>query len=121
MKKLILIGMAIAIGFYGVYSYFIEDIQINKYSNMEVVREHEAIEKGWIPKILPMSAYKIIETHDLDTNTLLGAFNYREQDEVIFMRNLTPLDDSNDTMFWDNFLFKVDKSKNHVKFRNRTP
>ena len=65
MKTLILIGMAIVIGFCVVYLYSIEGIQINKYSNIEVVREYEDIGKGRILKILPISTYKIVETHDL--------------------------------------------------------
>jgi len=35
------------------------------------------------------------------------------------MQNLTDINDRNHTLEWDNFLFKVDKKLNRVKFRNK--
>jgi hypothetical protein len=83
------------------------------------VKDDTAIERGWIPEILPESAYDISETHDLDSNQLFGSFNYKEPDEKKFLAQLTVMPDMNDTMEWGNFLFKIDKAHKHVKYRNK--
>ena len=75
---------------------------------------------GWVPAILPVSAYEITETHDIDKNELFGSFKYKEADEKAFMSQLSK--HSNDTKVpyeWENFLFIVDSEKNSVKFRNK--
>jgi hypothetical protein len=94
-------------------------VQINKYQDIEVVKEHQAIQNGWVPAILPDSAYEITETHDLDKNTLFGNFKYKEQDEAGLMEHLTVKEDMNNTLVWGNFLFKVDKELNKVQYRNK--
>ncbi|SFZ98548.1 hypothetical protein MNB_SV-5-1531 [hydrothermal vent metagenome] len=103
------------VGFMQRYS----DVQINKYEDKSIVVENKAIEKGWVPSILPDSAYDITETHDIDTNTILGVFLYKDIDEDKFMQNLTQFNDTNDTLQWENFIFKVDKKINKVQFRNK--
>ncbi len=104
---------------YFMLTHYYTDVQINKYKDIDVVKENQVIQKGWIPAILPESAYKITETHDLDTNTLFGSFYYKEQDEAGFMEHLSVEDDMNNTLEWENFLFIVDKKLNYVKFRNK--
>jgi len=96
-----------------------EDMQISKYENLKEVKNNAAIQGGWIPAILPESAYAIVETHDLDTHTIFGSFNYKEKDEETFIQNLTDLNDADHTSQWGNFLFKVNKELNSVKFRNK--
>ena len=96
-----------------------EDVQINKYPTIEEIKEDNAIERGWVPAILPDSAYEISETHDIDTNQLLGSFNYKESDEKKLLEQLTTIPDRNGTMEWGNFLFKIDTDRNHVKYRNK--
>ncbi len=128
MKKII---GAILLFFLAVYlfltSYF-SDVQVNKYTDRETakenqdiasVKEDKAIEKGWVPAILPESAYDIAETHDLDTNELFGSFRYKERDEETLMKNMKTSSDKNDTLEWGDFLFKIDREKNRVKYRNR--
>lgn len=119
MKKMLLA----MIGFFGlafiVINYTFPDVTINKYNNIEAVRENKAIQQGWIPTIIPDSAYDISESHDLDKNTLFGSFSYKEKDEVGFMDHLTVQEDMNNTLQWGNFLFKVDKESNHVQYRNK--
>lgn len=107
-----------ALVFLMLYTNF-DDVQINKYPSMDEVREDTAIQKGWIPTIIPDSAYDISETHDLDTNTLFGSFFYKEKDETGFMDHLTVQEDMNNTLHWGNFFFKVDTEANHVQYRNR--
>lgn len=119
MKKIIIGMLLIIVSLFLLLSYFIEDVQINKYKDILVVKDNKVIEDGWIPGILPNSAYEIVETHNIDTNTVFGTFKYKEQDEASFMQNLTALNDGNQTMLWDGFLFKVDKETNHVNFRNK--
>ncbi len=97
-------------------SHFFQDMQISKYSDLQEVKTDTAIQRGFIPANLPASASKIVESHDLDTNTIFGTFNYEEKDEETFMQNLT---DADDMLEWGNFLFKVDKKLNQVKFRNK--
>jgi hypothetical protein len=118
-KYILLLIVSFFVLGYVVFTQRYSDVQINKYEDIEVVKENKAIQKGWVPAILPDSAYNITETHDLDINTLLGSFNYKEQDEAGFMKHLTVKDDMDDTLEWGDFLFKVDKKLNQVKYRNK--
>jgi len=119
MKKLFLMLLAVAGIVYWSFSYFFSDIQINKYEDIETAKEQAAIENGWIPAVLPESSFDIVETHDLDTKSLFGRFKYKEEDESRFINKLQSMDD-NMTFSWEGYLFKVDREKNSVKYRNRT-
>ncbi|MEA1954746.1 MAG: hypothetical protein U9O24_10185 [Campylobacterota bacterium] len=118
-KYILLLIVSFLVLGYVVFTQRYSDVQINKYEDIEVVKENKAIKKGWVPAILPDSAYEITETHNLDTNTILGKFNYKEQDEAVFMKHLTLKDGMDDTLEWEDFLFKVDKKSNHVQYRNK--
>ncbi len=98
---------------------YLSDAQVNKYSDKETAEENQAIQKGWVPAILPETAYDISETHDLDTNTLFGGFRYKEKDEESLLKNMSTASDTNGTLEWGDFLFKIDREKNRVKFRNK--
>jgi hypothetical protein len=95
------------------------DVQINKYEDFNVAKENKALEKGWVPSILPNSAYEIAETHDIDTNAVFGSFKYKEEDEKMLLEQLKLKSDINNTYEWKNFLFKIDTKENRVKFRNK--
>ena len=116
MKKLLLIILLAFLAIYLVLTSYFPNTEINKYDSLETVQAEKVIEKGWIPKILPASAYNIVESHDIDTNTVFGKFSYKERDEVEF---LSKLKESNETYVGENFLFKIDKEKNRVNFRNK--
>ena len=118
--KLLIAAVVIAGLVYLLFSIFFADVQINKYTDIAAVKDQQAIQKGWIPAILPASAYEIAETHDLDKNELFGSFKYKEADEVLFLKQLQSIGDEKNTLYWEDFLFRVDKEKNLVKFRNRT-
>ena len=105
-----------AASFYLLLTSYFSDTQINKYDSVAAVHDNKAMQQGWIPKILPRSAYNIVETHDIDTNENFGKFNYKEQDEESFLAQLS---ENNDTYSNDNFLFKINKEKNEVRFRNK--
>ncbi len=99
-------------------SYYFTDIQINKYENMQQVKEDNAMQKGWVPANLPESAYNISETHDIDNNQLFGSFYYKEDDEEQILKGLVLHKDMNDTYVWEGFLFKINRKINKVKYRN---
>lgn len=119
MKKILIALVLFFILITLLINYAFEDMQISKYTSLEEAKNNAAIQGGWIPAILPESAYDIIETHDLDTHTIFGSFNYKEKDEETFMQNLTDVNDTDHTSQWGNFFFKVDKELNSVKFRNK--
>lgn len=119
MKKIILAIVLFFVAVYFMIRSTFSDVIINKYPDYASVVENNATEYGWVPSILPKSAYDIAETHDLDKNELYGSFYYKEPDETGFMNNLTSMPDMNNTLEWGNFLFKVDAEKNHVKYRNK--
>lgn len=50
------------------------------YKNLDDAKKHSAIEKGWIPNILPRSSYEIYEWHDLDTNIVRLKFKFDKRD-----------------------------------------
>lgn len=118
-KYILLLIVSFLVLGYVVFTQRYSDVQINKYEDIDVVKENKAIQNGWVPAILPDSAYEITETHDLDKNTLFGSFKYKENDEEKFIKNLTVVNDMNNTLEWGIFFFRVDKKLNQVKFRNR--
>ncbi len=105
-------------GTYFAIDHYISDIDVNKYKNVKEVRKDKAIERGWVPAILPKSAYNITEIHDLDTNRLYGRFYYKEKDETLLLQHLEFIEDTNDTYVWQDFLFRLNIQKNIVKYRN---
>ncbi len=118
-KSIILLILSFLVLGYVVFTQRYSDAQINKYEDIEVVKENQAIQKGWVPAILPNSAYEITETHNLDTNTLFGNFKYKEQDEAGLMEHLTVKQNMDQTLEWGDFLFRVDKKLNYVQYRNK--
>lgn len=89
------------------------DRQTNYYSNKHEVLRDNAIQRGWIPNILPNSAYEIVETHNIDTNKLSGTFKYLEKDEQNFLNSLKKQENK---LVWEDFEFIVDTKNNKVKF-----
>ena len=118
MKKIIFAILVFFAAVYWMLTVYFSDVTINKYPDRETVVANHAIEQGWIPALLPDSAYDIEETHDIDTNQLFGRFCYKPADEKVLMEVLKSYNDSNDTYRWENFLFKVDTKNRVVKFRN---
>jgi len=119
MKKILIAVALFCILIFLLINHTFEDMQISKYESLEEVKNNKAIQGGWIPAILPESAYDIVESHDLDTNTIFGSFKYKEKDEETFIQNLTDINSADDMLEWGNFIFKVDTNLNQVKFRNR--
>jgi len=119
MKKILIATILMAVAVYMAFSYFTDGIVLNKYTDIQVAKEQKAIANGWIPEILPASAKDIIETHDTKSGDSFGACNYTQKDEDAFLSKLTQKKDDNRTFIWGKFLFRIDKEKNRIKFRNR--
>jgi len=118
MKKIMIAILLFFVAVFFMIQSTFSDVTINKYPDFQSVMEDNATEHGWIPAILPKSAYEIAETHNLDTNEIFGSFMYKQNDEEKLMQDLTIVPDMNQTYIWENFLFKVDTNTKHVKFRN---
>ena len=119
MQKTILIIITIGVVIYLLFSTLISDVVINKYDTLQAAQEQSATKNGWLPAILPASAYDIAESHDTKKQDIFGLFHYKEADEAAFLSRLTPSKEYNQTMVWGDFLFHIDKEKNIVKYRNR--
>jgi len=115
LKKIVLLIVVFFVAVYFLLTNYFPEVEINRYDSLETVQKQKAIEKGWIPKNLPSSAYDIVETHDVDRNTIFGKFSYEERDEESFLAGLK---ESNSTYKAEGFLFKVDTKLNLVDFRN---
>jgi len=55
------------------------------YSNYKKAAEDGVVERGWLPRNLPDSAYDIIETHNIDTNELWVKFQFSQTDINSFL------------------------------------
>lgn len=119
MKKLLIGVMIIATLSYLIISNISSDMVINKYDNRQAVIEQKAIKGGYIPEIIPSSAYDIVEMHDKKSDEFYGAFSYKEPDESALLGKLVEIKDTNGTMAWGEFLFLIDRDTNRVKFRNK--
>ena len=116
MKKILLIVVVVIMAIYLLLTSYFPNVEINRYDSIKAVQENGAIDRGWIPKELPLSAYDIVETHDLDKNRVFGKFSYKEEDEKEFLSKLKV---SDEVYEGEKFLFKIDREKNIVNFRNR--
>jgi hypothetical protein len=119
MKKILIAILLFFVGIYFLLNTYFSDIQINRYDNLQQVKEDKAIEKGWVPALIPPSAYDIEETHDIDTNQLFGRFYYKKKDEETLMNALSSFPENNGTYTCKSFLFKINTEKQMVRYRNR--
>lgn len=64
------------------------------YSSYADAQEDGVFDRGWLPPVLPDTAYEITERHNLDTNR--GTFNFKIDDSQIdaFIAQLEHLEDS---------------------------
>lgn len=91
------------------------EVKKTSYNNKNDILKNEAIKRGWIPEIIPKSAFAIIEIHDIDTNQVKGSFKYLEKDENKFISNLKF---KNKINTWKKFQFRINKENNIVSFNN---
>ena len=56
---------------------------VTEFANYEEMINSDLMRSGWIPKVLPKSAYAITETHNLDTNLVQIEFKYTPGDTAV--------------------------------------
>jgi len=93
----------------GVVSVFFSDIAVGRYDTYAQAKQEGALERGWLPKLLPTSAYDIFEKHNIDTNEIEGYFRYKEADEPALLEQIEKGE--------ENFVFEVVPAQNFVQFR----
>jgi hypothetical protein len=67
---------------------YCNDTQENYYPTLDDAIKDGAIDRGWIPKVLPSSSRKITEKHDIDTNTVWIRFTADASDLKLLLRQL---------------------------------
>ena len=67
-----------------------DDSMHASYASAAAARADGGVARGWIPEELPDSAYSISESHDLDTNTGGGSFNFEAADADALRAKLKP-------------------------------
>lgn len=66
------------------------DVVTGTYATVAEAREAGAIDRGWIPALVPAGAHDLREAHDLDTNRRWGLFNFTDADEGALRAALKP-------------------------------
>jgi len=83
-----IVGVILFIGVYGialkVSDYVGLDTVSSRHANLAAA--HLTIQHGWIPELLPADSNDIWETHNLDTNTGGGGFQFPSNDLVAFKK-----------------------------------
>lgn len=119
MKKFLIILFVLILIVSVVLLSYPSDKQSNSYKDLLTAKADSAIERGWIPAIVPESAYNIEETHNLDSNVFYGSFYYKEKDEATLLKHLTLIDENDKTYKWKDTLFHVDTKLDKVWYRNK--
>lgn len=57
------------------------DVLVQRYPSRSVAEADRAIERGWVPALLPASSTDIRECHNLDTSEVRGEFAFDAADE----------------------------------------
>lgn len=120
MKKILIILVVLILIVSVVLLSYPSDEQSNSYKDLLTAKADNAIERGWVPAIIPKSAYNIEETHNQDTNVFYGSFYYKKKDEATLLKHLTLIDENDKTYKWKNILFHVDKKLHKAWYRNKT-
>lgn len=67
------------------------DVVNQAYPTLAAAKADGAIERGWLPGILPASSVQIEEEHNLDTNIGHGKFAFAQTDAEQFRQQLVPM------------------------------
>ncbi|MEY4798824.1 MAG: hypothetical protein RI978_1125 [Verrucomicrobiota bacterium] len=62
------------------------DTVSSRHADLAAARLDGVIERGWVPELLPAGSNDIWETHDLDTNTGGGGFQFPTNDLEVFKK-----------------------------------
>ncbi|MEY4378928.1 MAG: hypothetical protein RLZ85_809 [Verrucomicrobiota bacterium] len=60
------------------------DTKISHHASLAGARQAGAVERGWVPELLPAGSSDITEIHDLDKNTGTGTFRFPSADLEAF-------------------------------------
>ncbi len=71
-------------GIYGILLLLPSDIVTNQYATLEAARTDHLFGRGWLPGILPPSAYNIHTSNNLDINTSDGMFSFLPSEYMLF-------------------------------------
>ena len=66
------------------------DVVTESYATLDEAIADGAIERGWIPRVLPPGARDIREAHDLDSNRRWGLFNFTPADAAALRDTIGP-------------------------------
>jgi len=67
------------------------DLAANQYATLVEAREDRLFERGWLPDILPSTAYDIAVENDLDLNRSQGSFSFAPDDFERFHGYVSPV------------------------------
>ena len=85
-----IVGVILFIGVYGIALKVIDyvglDTVSSRHADLAAARLDGVIERGWVPELLPADSNDIWETHNLDTNTGGGGFQFPSNDLVAFKK-----------------------------------
>ncbi|WP_353571928.1 hypothetical protein [Candidatus Albibeggiatoa sp. nov. BB20] len=79
----IIISCLIA-GIFGILLLFPNSIVTNQYATLEAARTDHLFGRGWLPNILPPSAYDIHTSNNLDINISDGKFSFSPSEYMLF-------------------------------------
>jgi len=64
------------------------ETEVNQYPNLKDAVSDGAVQRGWVPDILPRSAKSISEKHDFATNEIWARFEFDVVDRTRFIEML---------------------------------
>lgn len=65
------------------------DVVTSRFSDLAEAKSQGALERGWLPPLLPDSARAIVERNNLDLNTGMGSFAYDLSERPAYTEKLS--------------------------------
>jgi hypothetical protein len=65
------------------------DVVTSRFPDLAEVKSQGALERGWLPPLLPDSARAIVERNNLDLNTGMGSFAYDLSERPAYTEKLS--------------------------------
>ena len=90
MKRIAAVVTILFCGFLGLMYLLPSDTVTSRYATLTAARSDNLFERGWLPDILPPSAYSIRTSNDLDVNTSEGEFFFAPSDYSLFASRVQP-------------------------------
>jgi len=98
------------------------DTVTSRYETRADAEADRIFERGWLPRIIPKSSYKIIARNELDINISEGEFYFEPGDANDFIRHLTASDNGSTYSFTHvntTWLFEVNTERSHCNYAMR--